>query len=59
MASVNQFENLLVQSDIQIIKYYLDIDKQEQAERLEARKVDPEIVMPCPPLGKKLPNVAP
>jgi hypothetical protein len=21
--------------------------------------VDPKIVMPCPPLGKKLPNVAP
>lgn len=41
MASVNEFEGLLVDSGIQIIKYYLDIDKKEQAERLESRKVDP------------------
>lgn len=134
MGSVNEFEGLLVDSGIQIFKYYLDIDKKEQALRLESRKVDPlkqwkispideqaqknwkaystardlmlqktssiaapwtvvnadnkklthlnliqdllsrvsypgkdkkllhddpEIVMPCPPLGKKLPKVAP
>jgi polyphosphate kinase 2 len=134
MGSVNEFEGLLVDAGIQIIKYYLDIDKKEQAERLESRKtdplkqwktspideqaqhqwdaystardlmlaqtssekapwtvvnanskkhthlnlirdllsrvnypdkdetilgVDPEIVMPCPPLGKKLPKLAP
>lgn len=134
MASVNEFESLLVKSGIQIIKYYLDIDKKEQAARLESRKTDPlkqwkispideqaqkywkayskardamllktsstlapwtvinannkklthlnliqdllsrlsypdkdrkllrpqpEIVMPCPPLGKKLPKLAP
>jgi polyphosphate kinase 2 len=41
MASVNEFEGLLVDSGIQIIKYYLDIDKKEQAERLESRKTDP------------------
>lgn len=41
MDSVNAFESLLVNSDIQIIKYYLDIDKKEQAERLESRKTDP------------------
>lgn len=41
MASVNEFEALLVDSGIQIIKYYLDIDKKEQAERLESRKTDP------------------
>ena len=41
MSSVNEFEGLLVDSDIQIIKYYLDIDKQEQAARLESRKTDP------------------
>ena len=41
MASVNDFEGLLVDSGIQIIKYYLDIDKKEQEERLESRKADP------------------
>lgn len=41
MGSVNEFEALLVNSGIQILKYYLDIDKKEQAERLESRKTDP------------------
>ncbi len=41
MGSVNDFEGLLVDSGIQIIKYYLDINKKEQAERLESRKTDP------------------
>ena len=41
MGSVNEFECLLVDSGIQIMKYYLDIDKQEQAARLESRKTDP------------------
>ena len=41
MNSVNEFEAILVDSGIQLIKYYLDIDKKEQAERLESRKTDP------------------
>ena len=41
MGSVNEFEGLLVDSGIHIMKYYLDIDKKEQAERLESRKTDP------------------
>jgi polyphosphate kinase len=41
MTTVNEFEGLLVGSGIQIIKYYLDIDKKEQARRLESRKTDP------------------
>ena len=41
MGSVNEFEGLLVDAGIQIMKYYLDIDKQEQATRLESRKTDP------------------
>jgi polyphosphate kinase 2 len=41
MGSVNAFESLLVYSGFQIIKYYLDIDKKEQASRLESRKTDP------------------
>lgn len=41
MSSVNRLESLLIESGIQIIKYYLDIDKKEQAARLESRKTDP------------------
>lgn len=41
MATVNEFESLLVGSGIQIIKYYLDISKQEQALRLKSRATDP------------------
>ena len=38
---VGNFEKLLVDSDILFVKYYLDISKDEQAKRLEARKNDP------------------
>ncbi|CAM3755892.1 polyphosphate kinase 2 [Polynucleobacter arcticus] len=41
MATVNEFESLLVRSDIQVIKYYLDITKDEQAARLKDRTKDP------------------
>ena len=41
MATVNEFESLLVGSDIQLIKYYLDISKDEQAARLKDRAKDP------------------
>ena len=41
MDTVNEFESLLVGSGIQLIKYYLDIDKKEQARRMESRKTDP------------------
>jgi polyphosphate kinase 2 len=41
MATVNEFESLLVGSDIQLIKYYLDISKEEQAARLKDREKDP------------------
>ena len=41
MNTVNEFESLIVGSGIQLIKYYLDIDKEEQAARLESRKTDP------------------
>ena len=40
MGSVNEFEGLLVDEGIELIKYYLDIDKNEQAARLESRKTD-------------------
>ncbi len=41
MSTVNEFESILVKSGINILKYYLDISKKEQAERLEAREDDP------------------
>ncbi len=41
MTSVITFEQMLVKSGIQIIKYYLDISKPEQKKRLEERRTDP------------------
>ncbi|MEW5249203.1 polyphosphate kinase 2 [Microbulbifer discodermiae] len=39
--SVVPFEHMLVDAGIQILKYYLDIDRREQEERLQARRQDP------------------
>jgi len=39
--SVVPFEHMLIGSGIQIIKYYLDISRKEQKERLEDRRTDP------------------
>lgn len=41
MGSVSDFENMLVRSGISLLKYYLDIDKAEQKQRLDDRKTDP------------------
>jgi polyphosphate kinase 2 len=41
MSSVLEFEHMLVRSGIKLLKYYLDISKSEQEERLEDRKKDP------------------
>jgi len=41
MDSVNEFESLIIGSGIKLIKYYLDINKEEQAERLKSRETDP------------------
>lgn len=41
MHGVVEFERMLVDADIQVIKYYLDIDRDEQQKRLEERQVDP------------------
>jgi polyphosphate kinase 2 len=35
------FEQMLIEADIELIKFWLDISKAEQAERLEARRTDP------------------
>ena len=41
MRSVPAFEEMLVNSGIKLLKYYLDIDKDEQASRLAERHRDP------------------
>jgi len=41
MRSVPKFEEMLVNSGIKLLKYYLDIDKDEQASRLAERHRDP------------------
>ena len=41
LTQVGSFEDMLIDDGMIFIKYYLDIDKQEQAKRLEARRVDP------------------
>ena len=41
MRSVLPFEHMLVDGGIQVIKYYLDISKDEQKRRLEDRRIDP------------------
>ena len=41
MHSVPKFEEMLVNSGIKLLKYYLDIDKDEQVSRLAERQRDP------------------
>lgn len=41
LAAVPDFEKMLAKDGIQLIKFWLDIGRQEQAKRLEARRVDP------------------
>jgi len=41
MATVPDFERMLIGSGIKLLKYYLDIGKSEQKARLKARKRDP------------------
>jgi polyphosphate kinase 2 len=41
MGSVSEFEHMLVRSGVKLLKYYLDISKPEQKQRLDERKRDP------------------
>ena len=41
LGTVSNFENMLVRSGVKLIKYYLDISKDEQRKRLKSRKTDP------------------
>jgi polyphosphate kinase 2 len=53
MATVNDFESLLIRSNIQIVKYYLDISKEEQAKRLKDREKDPLKQWKISPIDQK------
>ena len=53
MNTVNDFESLLVGSDIQLMKYYLDISKEEQAARLKDRAKDPLKQWKISPIDQK------
>jgi polyphosphate kinase 2 len=50
---VPRFEALLVESGFELVKYYLDISKDEQKQRLEARADDPLKVWKIGPLDAK------
>lgn len=41
MEQVNGFEKMLIESDTQVIKFWLDISKEEQAKRFDERRNDP------------------
>ena len=41
MASVSDFEHMLIRSGVKLLKYYLDISEHEQKTRLRARAGDP------------------
>jgi polyphosphate kinase 2 len=53
MGTVNEFESLLVKSGTQLIKYYLDISKEEQAIRLQDRAKDPLKQWKISPIDQK------
>jgi polyphosphate kinase 2 len=45
-----EFERMLIEADIRLVKFWLDISKDEQAERLEARRKDPLKLLKVSPL---------
>ncbi|MBE7565140.1 polyphosphate kinase 2 [Acidithiobacillus thiooxidans] len=52
-AEVNNFEGMLVRSGIHLFKFYLDISRDEQKQRLEARKDDPLKQWKTSPIDEK------
>ncbi|MBI1223345.1 MAG: polyphosphate kinase 2 [Bacteroidetes bacterium] len=53
MQDVALFEEMLCNSDIMLIKYYLDISKKEQKKRLDDRRKDPLKQWKISPIDKK------
>ncbi|MES2034089.1 MAG: polyphosphate kinase 2 [Pseudomonadota bacterium] len=52
LRDVPAFETMLVQSGIVLIKLWLDIDKEEQAERLKARRTEPLKALKVSPMDE-------
>jgi len=50
LADTPAFEQMLVESDIKLVKLWLDISKHEQAERLDERRKDPLKLLKTSPL---------
>lgn len=53
MQTVPDFEHMLVQSGIKLLKYYLDISRGEQKKRLRARRKDPLKQWKVSPIDEK------
>ena len=53
IATVNEFEHMLVRSGIKLLKYYLDISKAEPKKRLDARQHDPLKRWKVSPIDRK------
>jgi polyphosphate kinase len=52
LRDASTFERMLVESGIKVVKLWLDISKDEQSERLEARRKDPLKVLKVSPLDE-------
>lgn len=50
LRDVPHFEEMLVESGVRIVKLWLDISREEQAQRLEARRTDPLKALKVSPL---------
>lgn len=50
LRDVPHFEEMLVESGLKLVKIWLDISREEQAERLEARRTDPLKALKVSPL---------
>lgn len=53
MGQVNDFERMLVDDGIVLIKFWLEIDKEEQVERFEARRTNPLKQWKLSPIDEK------
>ena len=53
MSQVNEFEQMLIQSDTYLIKFYLSITKEEQAKRFKQIKKDPKKQWKMTPVDEK------
>ncbi|HUN47823.1 MAG TPA: polyphosphate kinase 2 [Stellaceae bacterium] len=57
LEAVPQFEEMLTRSGIKLIKYYLDISKSEQKQRLRDRRKDPLKQWKLSPIDAKAPKL--